>query len=111
MSKTLSLTFSERLVAIRLFNEFHGTFTQAAVLNKDVPQFAISKSELEAAPDFKATVVDAENTQYTWNDPETAKELSVEDETADYLKGKIAAYDKFQVSDVPVVEALKTKLQ
>ena len=111
MSKKINLTFSERLIAVRMFNDFQGTFTQAAVLNKDVPAFAISKAELEAAPEYKAIELGDGQTQFTWKDEKTGKALELQDETIDYLKEKIGSYAKFQINDAPVVEALKAKLQ
>ena len=99
MSKKISFTISERIKGlVPILNEFKGGLVTLAKIVDDVKKIAVTEEEWKKA-DKKETVVKNENgkdvTQITWDDAKGGeKEIELEKETLDYLKGAIEKKDE-----------------
>ena len=112
MSKEIELTFSERRVASKIFNEFQGgSLTQTAQLQQDALPMIISNEELKSAPEFKEEDMPGGGKQYTWNDEGTLKKFTLSDAGVEYLKGKLESGTSFTYEDVKAGQSLTEKLK
>ena len=90
MSKEVSLTISERIAAVKLFDEFKGNLSTLTFILDDVKQFVVSPEEWEKAKLVKKTNSDGTET-WNWSDEGSEKAVKVQKESATYLADKIKA--------------------
>ena len=104
-STTLQLNISERVAAVSILNDFKGALDKLAVVLEDIKQFRIEESEWVKS-DRKVEQVGTD-TQWTWNDEKGGfKEITVQSETATYLKDTInrrSEAGEFTVADRAVI--------
>lgn len=88
MSKTLTLTIGERVAALKLFDAFKGSITALATLLDDVKQFTVTEEEWTEANLVKTPQPNGD-IQWKWDEEKVMKEVTLQDPTADYLKGEL----------------------
>lgn len=88
MSKTIALTISERVAALKIFDAFKGSLSTLATLLDDVKQFNITEDEWTAANLVKTPNPDG-SVNWKWDDTDAPKEITVDNATADYLAAEI----------------------
>ena len=113
MSKTINLTLSERIAALRLFDAFKGSITELSVVLDDVKTLTISKEEWEAAG--RQTEKNPEGERWTWNDADikTFKDITLQSDSLDYLRKTIkerSTRKEILLSDVSLI-SLQKKLE
>ena len=112
-TKELTLTISERVAAIKLFDAFKGSVSQLTQIFDDIKAFIISKEEWEAANLTKTPGVDEEGKAvetWNWNDEGNEKVVTMGSESAQYLFNAIKA--KSDASELTIADkALVSLLQ
>lgn len=85
---TLNLTVSERLAALRLFDEFKGTLTQTASVLDDVKSLVVKDEKWEKVG-LKKTPNQDGSTTWNWNDEGSEEDVKLSVEGVTYLKDTI----------------------
>ncbi|MDE2233753.1 MAG: hypothetical protein KGJ90_06660 [Patescibacteria group bacterium] len=100
MAKKYSLTISERIAAVKIFDEFKGSISQLSQILEDVKQLAITEAEWTKAG-LKKTPTDDEIKNLTkeekekvsqvwnWKDEGNEKDVPFGEESLKYLRDKI----------------------
>lgn len=95
MTKTVSLTISERLFSLSILNAYKGGLELLKRILDDVNQFSIVEEDWTRA-DRKISPPDKDgNSQWNWSDEKGGlKEVVIHEDVAKYLKEKIDEKDK-----------------
>ena len=66
--KTINLTISERLYALRILNDFKGSLEKLSVVLEDIKQFTVKEDEWLKAEKKETKDDEAKTVQWTWDD-------------------------------------------
>lgn len=107
MTKTLSLTVSERMAAVKILNEYKGSLTGLSVLLDDVKKFVISDKEWAQAELVKTPSADGQSETWSWKDEKAQpKTIVAGAETIDFLNDYLKKGDeekKFTLADTALI--------
>lgn len=88
--KAVTFNISDRVAALKLFDEFKGNISALAAVFDDVKGLAVTNEEWEAAKLVKTPAGEG-NEAWSWEDKDTEKEFTISDEGVEYLRAKIKA--------------------
>jgi hypothetical protein len=109
MSKTVTLTINERLSALKFFDAFKGSISELSTILDDVKKIVVTQDEWTKANREVTKTADGE--QWKWNeaDETTWKEVTLEDESVNYLLKAIN--DKSDKGEVTISDVVLLSLQ
>lgn len=108
MAKTINLTISERVGALKLFDAFKGSISTLATLLDDVKLFTVSEEEWAAANLVKTPNEDG-SVQWKWDDTAEPKEIVIQDATAEYLISELTR--RSEASEITLADIALVTLQ
>jgi hypothetical protein len=109
--KSVDLTFPERIKLVNVLDSATGTLGKIHVLGDIYSDVKFSDEEIA-----KMTIVDRGGGIMSYTPPAGVKDfgaatLTIEDQSAKVLLMELEAFQGCRISDVPIIESIKTKIE
>lgn len=107
MPKTINMTITERVLAMRLMNESKASIETLAFFLEDVKKLTVTEEEWTLAERVKTENPEDHTITWNWNDTIVMKDVELAQQTVDALLAKIqekSENKEFTLQDVAVVE-------